>query len=573
MNGIRGLFLFKLVDDDYTLVYKKHFTNVEVCAKFVQEAHYVNVFKEKNIEDIIKSQIINKRNENVCNYKEFIELNKTLSCYTLKVKNKIVYPFFFVRRNSFILLTLLLMDDLGSNNDMTIIRGNTNKLLYYNFMHNMLSYIESDANRHLNFVTKKNVTLRSKRMVQKFTNVLDSYIMSVIPYGRFLKESTPFFNYMQRDMYKSGDILDTNFFMFYNFLSLRGRDSAVMGKTGGDLVAQCDMEKAGNGDECGSGDSIDERSDERSGDDCSGDGHMTRNFVREEKKNRNDVLYVNSRPHFVLYKKDHILNDKRKHHFFKLLLQFYYLVKCNQSVKVYNSENFVYSLYLLFFYNYSLYFEKKKKIPIISKYDSNESIKISQENIQTYLPIYPHERNGDTPQSIFIKEELTCLITTDPNENAEIKGEIIMNCSEEKYVDVDMEIELDRNCCDIYVADFANIEKKDKTLKIRYSCKCPSSRVLTYYYRHVACPLFGFYKFRRVNEKQVEINVTLQRNDKMPSIKIEKKTNEYFFLRLPFPGEIASHSLRCNMVTRRHGHTTRHYCAASFILFYFFFFS
>ncbi|SBT71754.1 conserved Plasmodium protein, unknown function [Plasmodium malariae] len=548
MHGIRALFLFKSTDFNYDLVYQKHFINVEICAKNVQDSNYVNVLNMKNVETIIKNQIINKRNEDVGAHETFLELNRTISCYNIRVKNKIVHPFLLVKREKFILVTLLIIDDLNCTEDITIIENNTTKLLYYNFMNDFLNFVETNIGRYNHSIittTTSYNTVYNKIELQKFTNCLDSYIICVIPYGRLNKENCSFLNYIKKDMYKCGDILESNFFIFYNFLFLINKDNTIMGKNksadfGSNFVGLNEEDEEhvelGSCNEPGENNEYNEC--------CSGEHPVS----YTTRKKHNDILYVNSKPPFVVYKNDTFMNSKVKCNFFNLLLRFFILIKHIKKLNTLQfSKNYYYPFYLLFFYNYSIFFEKNKKIPIINKYDQNENIKISKQNIQTYVPVYLHEKNKDNRLHLLIKEELTCFITDYQNQCAEIKGDIILKCDDDKYVDLDMTIELDSECCDVYVADFVNMRKRHKTVNIQLSSKYASSRILTYFYKNMTCPFIGFYKFKKINEKQVEINVTLKWSDEIPCIKIEKKSNEYLFLRLPFLSEIVHHNLKWNL--------------------------
>ncbi|CRH00543.1 conserved Plasmodium protein, unknown function [Plasmodium relictum] len=526
MSGIRAIFLFKSKDNNYDLIYQKHFFNIEICVKSIQELNYINIFKIKNIGELIKEQIINKRNENEYSHKKYIELNKTVSCYSIRVKNKMLYPFLFMKKKSFILVTLLHIDDLNNNNNISIIKNNTEKLFYYNFMREFLNYIETNFLRNKSFSNVNDSGLYNNLMLRKFTKILDIYISYTIPYGRFTGNNSFFLNYLRKDIYKSEDILQSNFFIFYNFLFLMNNDTTILNENKSDTLKSK---------------SINERNEY----------NESRTLMKNENSNfiekkYNNILYVNNKPSFVLYKNDLISNDLLKYNFRNLLFTFFTLLNQNKILNLQISKNY-YSLFLLFFYNYSIIFEKNKKIPIINKFDQNENIKISKENIQTYIPFYLHEKNKHDIPIIIIKEELNCFITNFENENAEIKGEIILKSDEEKYLDIDMMIQLDNNCYDIYVTDLATVEKIDHNLKIKFSSKYPSHRVLTYYYRNLLCPIIGCYKVRSVNEKQVEVNVILQWNDKIPYIKTQKKSNEYFFLRLPFPYEIINHNLKCDL--------------------------
>ncbi|CRG97901.1 conserved Plasmodium protein, unknown function [Plasmodium gallinaceum] len=525
MNGIRALFLFKSKDVNYDLVYQKIFFNVEICAKSIQELNYVNIFKLKNIDDLIREQIINKKNQDIDTHKEYIELNKTVSCYSIHVKNKILYPFLFMEKKNLLLVTLLYIDDSKSNN-ISIMKNNTDKLLYYNFMDEFLNYIETNFFRNKRFSNIKDNELCNNLILQKFTKILDIYISSVIPYGRFYRNNSFFLNYLKKDIYKCEDILQSNFFIFYNFLFLINDDNTILNENKQDTLKNKP---------------VIEYNESRN---LIKNENENENYI--EKKKHNDILYVNNKPSFVVYKNDFISNKNMKYNFRNLLFTFFTLVNQNRILNRQISKNY-YSLFLLFFYNYSIMFEENKRIPIINKFDQNENIKISKENIQTYVPLYMHEKNKDDTLVIIIKEELNCFVTNFENENAELKGEIILKSDEEKYLDIDMMIQLDNKYCDIYATDLASIEKIDGNLKIKVSSKYPSHRLLTYYYRNLICPIIGYYKVRNINEKQIEINVILQWNNKIPYIKTSKKKNEHFFLKFPFPNEIINHNLKCDM--------------------------
>lgn len=81
---------------------------------------------------------------------------------------------------------------------------------------------------------------------------------------------------------------------------------------------------------------------------------------------------------------------KRNIIFFKLLQNFFNIVNKKNDLNDQNTTNYFYSLYLLFFYNYSINFEKNKKI-LINKLEKYEHSKNNKENIQIYTPIYTYE--------------------------------------------------------------------------------------------------------------------------------------------------------------------------------------
>lgn len=51
-----------------------------------------------------------------------------------------------------------------------------------------------------------------------------------------------------------------------------------------------------------------------------------------------------------------------------------------------------------------------------------------------------------------------------------------------------------------------------------------------------------------LNEKNIEINITLQKNNNFPYIQFKQKKDEYLFFRLPFPFDIINNTLTCNFV-------------------------
>ncbi|VWU50277.1 conserved protein, unknown function [Hepatocystis sp. ex Piliocolobus tephrosceles] len=593
MNGIRALFLFKYTDVGCNFIYKKYFFNVEMCAKSVQGKEYVNICRVANIENLIKNRIIKNENTNILTCENLIELNKIISCYSLKIKKKTVYPFLLIKKKNFYLIILLYIDDINSTHTVDVIKNNICKLLYYNFMNDFLNYVESNAIKY-NYIFNRNNNeqLYVKKKLQDFTNKLDFYLLSVIPYGRVMGEHTNYFfrNYMEKNMYnQNGDILETNFFMFYNFLFFKSKELNTSNKS----LKNINKNRFNNNDGGISGHSIwnqyidvdesdtnDENSDEDRSKKCDNMGKTNKNGnAREsnksyktnqlnkdnntvnvelikkneneiflEQKKYNNILYINSKPNFTVNENYSFVDGIKKHDFFKLLFKFLTLVKQNKYLTTSIPEkNYYYPLYLIFFYNYSILFETNKKIPIIKTYDQNEHIKISKENIQTYVPIYLHQKNEDIGPYLLIKEELTCFISSVERNNAEIKGEIILKCGNQEYLDVDMTVELDKECCDIYATHFANIKKRNNNLNIKFSCTHEISKIVTYYYKNMICPFVGTYNFKKINEKQSEICVTLKRNYKIPNIKIGKKSNDYFFLKLPFPTEVVNSNLKCDI--------------------------
>ncbi|GAW81432.1 conserved Plasmodium protein, unknown function [Plasmodium gonderi] len=599
MNGIRALFLFNSTCGGHNMIYEKRFLNVEMCAKSSQELHYVNMYTLQNVEELLKKQIINI-SQDAGSHEKFIELNKTISCYSLEVKNKIVYPFLLIKKGNFSLITLLLMENYNMENPMDVIRNNTNKLLYYNFMNDFLNYIKNNMKKWTTLLMTSNRKIKYDKLVfQKISTILDAYVTSIIPYGKVYGRNNSFLNYLKGDMYKTDDIIGSQFFHFYNFLLLIKKEISASASDPvfcvdkksdvfiDDFRQACSELSECNHDELSDVDSesdqlsqgakqSDENRDEQNDKHIDkhaekhNDMHLTngqtnhahRNSNLDETNNsveisqgalrkqikRNDILYINKKPPFIYQKNGILMNKSIKETFFKLLIKFYATSKSNRiRDTVQFSQNGYYHLYLFFFYNYTTFFEKNKKIDIVNKFDEKENIKISKGNIQTYVPVYVHERNKRKPPQMLISEELTSFITSFENESAEIKGEIILRCDDERYLDVDMMIGLDNHICDIYAADFVQVEKRGKNLKIQLCTKYRSNKILTYYYKSVTCPLIGSYKLKKVNEKFAQIDITLQWNSKTNKIIFDKKITEYFFVRLPIRSEILEHNLKCNL--------------------------
>ncbi|ETB56841.1 hypothetical protein YYC_05210 [Plasmodium yoelii 17X] len=559
-NGVRALYVYNSSPNSSNLIYTKTFVNIEVYARSLQNADYINVLKIKNIEYLIKSQIIDKENEEKWVYDNFLELNKTISCYKIHIKNKILYPFLLGKKGNFIVIILLFIDNNDDNN-ICIIKNNSIKLFYYNFINDLLNYIKNIMIKYDQYFCKNN----NIYIIHKLKNKLDYYIANTIPYGRVVNKNY-FFNYMKRDMYKSENILDSNVSIFYDYLYLTNNKNLIINENKLNDIKNYFIRKDSN--------NIDEKIKLDNSDSTNfipKFGEITQyvytpqnlqNKNNKEKpfdidnknhehsyhilnKMSNNILYTNSKPPFVNYKNIVLIDDETKYIFFKLLQNFFNIINKKNYLNDKNTTNYFYSLYLLYFYNYSIYFEKNKKI-LINKLEKYEYSKNNKENIQTYTPIYTYEKNTHTISCITIKEELTCFITSSQNNDTKIKGEIILKHQGEKYLDINMVIELDNEDCDIYTDSFSIFEKKGKNLKIQYPCKHPKNKIITYYYKNLPSPFFGSYKTKMLNEKNIEINITLQRNNNFPYIQLKQKTDEYLFFRLPFPFDIINHTLKCN---------------------------
>ncbi|ANQ08605.1 Uncharacterized protein PCOAH_00030400 [Plasmodium coatneyi] len=559
MSGIRALYLFAPVAEggEHALIYERHFPNMEVYARCVQTHNYVNVSKLRKVEELLKEQIIRRSFQVVDTHSEFVQLNRTICCYSVRVKNKVVFPFLLMRRNSFLLIVLLLMEGENSESPQVEAANNANKLLYYNFMQDFLTYMEGKMVKRGSclFTHYRQGSHNKVVVLQKIRTMGDAYITSTIPFGRHIRQgSSPFIYYLEGDMYKRGDVLQSSFFPFYNFLMLANRDKSV--HLGEDAPTVCSSylpqgrvqftfpSQQSESDK----DSIFSNDDLEDANSSMGTlENLPSAFAK--RKEANDVLYVNAKPAFVSPTKGTRTNRKTRETFFKLLVKFYTLARRDNLAmgETPLPPNADYHLYLFFLYNYCTRLGKHQQIPIENHFAENESVKISRGNIQTYVPVYVHERSKRAPTHLLIREELTGFVTSLENRSAEVKGEIILQCDDERYLDVDLTLELDDHVCDLYAADFANVEKRGKTLHIQVATKHTSNKVLTYYFRDVPSPLIGSYTLKRASDKCAQVDLALQWNKNAPSISLDKKITEPFFVRLPFHGEIVGHSLKCNL--------------------------
>lgn len=369
---------------------------------------YINILKLKNIEYLIKSQIIDKENEDTWIYDNFLELNKTISCYKIHIKNKILYPFLLGKKGSFIVVILLLIDNTNNNTNIYIIKNNSIKLFYYNFINDLLNYIKNITIKYDQHFCKNN----NIYIIHKLKNKLDYYIANTIPYGRVINLNY-FFNYMKTDMYKSENILDSNASIFYDYLYLTNSKNLIINENKLNDIKNYFIRKDSN--------NIDEKIKIKL--DNSDSTNFISNFEEitqypyapknlQNKNNKektfdidkqnpeyshhilnkisNNILYTNSKPPFVNYKNIVFIDDETKYNFFKLLQNFFNIVNKKNDLNDQNTTNYFYSLYLLFFYNYSINFEKNKKI-LINKLEKYEHSKNNKENIQIYTPIYTYE--------------------------------------------------------------------------------------------------------------------------------------------------------------------------------------
>ncbi|VTZ69112.1 conserved Plasmodium protein, unknown function [Plasmodium chabaudi chabaudi] len=561
-NGIRALYLFNSSTTGPNLIYTKTFLNIEVCARSLQNVDYINILKLKNIEHLIKSQIIDKENENIWTYDNFLELNKTISCYKIHIKNKILYPFLLGKKRKFIVVILLLIDNTNNKTNIGVIKNNSIKLFYYNFINDLLNYV-------------KNITIKydhhfctnDSYIIHKLKSKLDYYIANTIPYGRVINLNN-FFNYMKTDMYKSEDILDNNISIFYDYLYLTNNKNLIINENKLNDIKNYFIRKDSNNIDAKKNIKIDNPSptsfvpklrditqyvytstnlqDKNNKEEIVNinkqNGEQSHNLLSNIS---NNVLYINTKPPFVNYKNVVLIDDETKYNFFKLLQNFFNTINKKNDLSDNNRINYFYSLYLFFFYNYSIYFEKNKKI-LINKLETHEHSKNNKENIQIYTPIYLYERNARTTPFITIKEEITCFITSSQNNDTKIKGDIILKHEEDKCLNINMVVELNSEDCDIYAGNFAILEKRGKSLKIKYPCKHPNNNIITYYYKNLPSPFCGSYKTKMLNEKSLEINITLQRNNHLAYSQMKQKGDEYLFFRLPFPFDIIDHTLKCN---------------------------
>ncbi|CAD2094871.1 conserved Plasmodium protein, unknown function [Plasmodium vinckei brucechwatti] len=588
-NGIRALYLFSSSATGSNLIYTKIFHNIEVCARSLQNGDYVNILKLKNVEYLIKSQVIDKENENIWEYDNFLELNKTISCYKIHIKNKILYPFLLKKKGKFTVVILLLIDDTNNKTNICVIKNNSIKLFYYNFINDLLNYVKNITIKYDPHFCKNN---NDNYIIHKLKNKLDYYIANTIPYGRVINLNN-FFNYMKTDMYKSEDILDNNMSIFYDYLYLTNNKNLIINENKLNDIKNYFIRKDGNNIDGNKNIKIDnsrstnfvpklrditqyvytstnlqdKNSKEEIVDIDKRNDEQSHNLL---SKISNNVLYINTKPPFVNYKNVMFIDDETKYNFFKLLQKFFSIINKKNDLSDKNRTNYFYSLYLFFFYNYSIYFEKNKKI-LINKLEAHEYSKNNKENIQIYTPIYLYDKNAHTTPFITIKEEITCFITTSRNNDTKIKGEIILKHEEEKCLDINMVVELNSEDCDIYAGNFAILEKRykqkknkkniyihkyihmythsytnlqcrGKSLKIQYPCKYPNNNIITYYYKNLP----SSYKTKMLNEKSLEINITLQRNNHLAYSQMKQKGDEYLFFRLPFPFDIIDHTLKCN---------------------------
>ncbi|VEV57248.1 conserved Plasmodium protein, unknown function [Plasmodium vinckei vinckei] len=558
-NGIRALYLFNSSATGSNLIYTKIFLNIEVCARSLQNVDYVNILKLKNVEYLIKSQIVDKENDEIWEYDNFLDLNKTISCHKIHIKNKILYPFLLKKKGKFIVVILLLIDHTNNKTtNICVIKNNSIKLFYYNFINDLLNYIKNITIKYDQHFYKNN-----NYIIHKLKNKLDYYIANIIPYGRVVNLNN-FFNYMKTDMYKSEDILDNNMSIFYDYLYLTNNKNLIINENKLNDIKNYFIRKDTNNiygkknikiDNPRSTNFVpnlrditqyvytstnlqDKTSKEEIVDIDKPNSEQSHNLL---SKISNNVLYINTKPPFVNYKNVMLIDEETKYNFFKLLQNFFNIINKKNNLTDKNRPNHFYSLYLFFFYNYSIYFEKNKKI-LINKLEAHEHSKNNKENIQIYTPIYLYEKNAHTTPFITIKEEITCFITTSQNNDTKIKGEIILKHEEEKFLDINMVVELNSEDCDIYAANFAILEKRGKSLKIQYPCKHPTSNIITYYYKNLP----SSYKTKLLNEKNLEINITLQRNNHWAYSQMKQKGDEYLFFRLPFPFDIIDHTLKCN---------------------------
>ncbi|CAD2108330.1 conserved Plasmodium protein, unknown function [Plasmodium vinckei] len=563
-NGIRALYLFNSSATGSNLIYTKIFLNIEVCARSLQNVDYVNILKLKNVEYLIKSQVIDKENEDIWEYDNFLELNKTISCYKIHIKNKILYPFLLGKKGKFTVVILLLIDNTYNKTNICVIKNNSIKLFYYNFINDLLNYVKNVTIKYDHHFYKNN---NDNYIIHKLKNKLDYYIANTIPYGRVINLNN-FFNYMKTDMYKSEDILDNNMSIFYDYLYLTNNKNLIINENKLNDIKNYFIRKDNNNidgkknikiDNSRSTNFVpklrditqyvytstnlqDKNSKEEIADIDKRNGEQSHNLL---SKISNNVLYINTKPPFVNYNNVAFIDDETKYNFFKLLQNFFNIINKKNDLSDKNRTNYFYSLYLFFFYNYSIYFEKNKKI-LINKLEAHEYSKNNKENIQIYTPIYLYEKNVHTTPFITIKEEITCFITSSQNNDTKIKGEIILKHEEDKCLDINMVVELNSEDCDIYAGNFAILEKGGKSLKIQYPCKHPSNNIITYYYKNLPSPFFGLYKTKMLNEKSLEINITLQRNNHLAYSQMKQKGDEYLFFRLPFPFDIIDHTLKCN---------------------------
>ncbi|EUD68247.1 hypothetical protein C922_01266 [Plasmodium inui San Antonio 1] len=572
MSGIRALYLFASAGDGggHSLIYERRFPNVEVCARSVQTHSYVNLPKLRKVEQLLKEQIIKRSFQEVHTHSEFVQLNRTICCYSVRVKNKVVYPFLLMRSSSFIVIVLLLMEDPNNGSPKVEAANNAEKLLYYNFMQDFLTYVEGKMAKRASFLLSPYGQGNHNKVVllQKIRTIGDAYITSTIPFGRFLgRRSSPFIDYLKGDMYKRGDILQSTFFPFYNFLMLENRDTVHLGKG---PTTVCSSSLVEGGTECrlsegrrqftSPSDQSESYKDSMFSSSDLEDADSSVETVEKlpcasvKRKEPNDILYLNGKPPFVPPTEGTCTDRNVKETFFKLLIKFYSLAGRDNLIRGDNPgepplpPNAYYHLYLFFLYNYFSRLGKHQQIAIQNDSAENESVRISRENIHTYVPLYVHERSNRSPTHLFITEELTGFVTNSENRSGNVKGEIILQCDDERYLDVDMTLEPDDHVCDVYAGDFVNVEKRGKSLHIRAATKHTRNTVLTYYCRDVPSPLIGFYTLKRAaSGKCAQVDVGLQWNRNTPSITFEKKIAEPFFVRLPFPGEIVSHTLKCNL--------------------------
>ncbi|KJP85582.1 hypothetical protein AK88_04803 [Plasmodium fragile] len=585
MSGIRALCLFASVAEggEHALIYEKRFPNVEVCARSVQQTHnYVNFSKLRKVEELLKEQIIKRSLQEVETHSEFVQLNRTICCYSVRVKNKIVCPFLLMRSNSFILIILLLMENVNTESPQVVeAENNTNKLLYYNFMKDFLTYVEGKMVNRASSLLSPSYRQGSHNKVvvllQKIRTIGDAYITCTIPFGRLLGgRSSSFINYLQGDMYKRGEVLQSTFFPFYNFLILVNKDSVHQGRK--DKPSVCNSSAFQGGSESGLSEGRLQFTSPSQQSDSDKDSTFSSDDLEDENssmgtlekfpcavakgKEKNDVLYINAKPPFVpptegahasaVHTRGIHANGRIRETFLKLLKKFYTLARRDNQGLPLLPPNAQYHLYLFFLYNYSARLGTHQKISVEKHSTEKESVRISRGNIQTYVPIYVHERSNRSPTHLLIREELTGFVTSLENQTAEVKGEILLQCDDERYLDVDLTLELDDHVVDVYAADFVNMEnrystERGKTLHMRVATKDTNNTVLTYYCSGVPSPLIGCYTLKKVSSKCAQVDVTLQWNRNAPSIRFDKKITEPFFVRLPFDGEIVGHNLKCNL--------------------------
>eukprot|EP00366_Plasmodium_knowlesi_P002192 XP_002259689.1 hypothetical protein, conserved in Plasmodium species [Plasmodium knowlesi strain H] len=319
-----------------------------------------------------------------------------------------------MRSNRFILIVLLLMENANSEIPSVEAVNSANKLLYYNFMQDFLTYMEGKmAKRGSCLLTHYGLGNYNKVVVlQKIGTMGDAYITSTIPFGRFLGgRNSPFMDYLDGDMYKKGDVLQSTFFPFYNFLMLANREKSVhLGKDA--PTVSCTYLPQG-GSECGlpegklqfttpsqkSGSDEDRLLSSDNFEDSNSSGETLENLPSAfaKRKEPNDVLYINAKPPFVSLTNGTRTNKKIRETFFKLLVKFYNLISRKNLLRkgiqgeTSNPPNEHYHLYLFLLYIYSSLLRKNEQTAIENYCAQNESLRISRGNIQTYVPIYVHE--------------------------------------------------------------------------------------------------------------------------------------------------------------------------------------